>query len=96
VARWTSYHTAELTKAIITGLSTEGLSFIEAMVQCPTAYGRRNKLREVTDQVEWMRTHAILLQKVRRMEQEGTPIPEEHFTVGEFVRRHRPAMGVRR
>ena len=50
----------------------------------------------VTDQVEWMRTHAILLQKVRRMEQEGTPIPEEHFTVGEFVRRHRPAMGVRR
>lgn len=96
VARWTSYHTKELTKAIETGLATEGLSFIEAMVQCPTAYGRRNKLRQVTDMVEWMRTHAVLLQKARRMEAEGKHIPEDHFTVGEFVRRQRPAMGVRR
>jgi 2-oxoglutarate ferredoxin oxidoreductase subunit beta len=96
VARWTSYHTKELTKAIETGLATEGLSFIEAMVQCPTAYGRRNKLRQVTDMVEWMRTHAILLQKARRMDAEGIPVPEDHFTVGEFIHRHRPAMGVRR
>ncbi|MDE4907782.1 thiamine pyrophosphate-dependent enzyme [Methanogenium marinum] len=96
VARWTSYHTKELTKAIETGLSTEGLSFIEAMVQCPTAYGRRNKLRTVTDMVEWMRTHSILLQKARRMEAEGKSIPEDFFTVGEFIHRQRPAMGVKR
>jgi 2-oxoglutarate ferredoxin oxidoreductase subunit beta len=94
VARWTSYHVAELIKAIGAGLETPGLSFIEAMVQCPTAYGRRNKLRQVGEQVEYMRSHAMLLQKKARLEEQGKEIPEDMFTVGEFVRRYRPAMGV--
>jgi 2-oxoglutarate ferredoxin oxidoreductase subunit beta len=61
VARWTSYHVKELTRAVLAGLENPGLSFIEALVQCPTNYGRRNKFRQVMDQVEYMRTHAMLL-----------------------------------
>ena len=34
-------------------METPGLSFIEAMVQCPTNYGRRNKFKQVLDQVEY-------------------------------------------
>ncbi|MBN1193915.1 MAG: 2-oxoacid:ferredoxin oxidoreductase subunit beta [Methanomicrobiaceae archaeon] len=94
VARWTSYHVTELTKAIKVGLDTPGFSFIEAMVQCPTAYGRRNKLRQVSDMVTYLKTHALLLQKKQRMEEEGETVPADMFAVGEFVRRDRPAMGV--
>jgi len=35
VARWTSYHVTELTKAIATGLQTPGLAFIEVRTQSP-------------------------------------------------------------
>ncbi|WOF15462.1 2-oxoacid:ferredoxin oxidoreductase subunit beta [Methanoplanus sp. FWC-SCC4] len=93
-ARWTSYHVKELTKAIKTGMETTGLSFIEAMTQCPTSFGRRNKQRKVTDMIDHMRTHSILLSKKRRMEESGEKVPDDLFTVGEFVRRYRPALGV--
>jgi 2-oxoglutarate ferredoxin oxidoreductase subunit beta len=95
VARWTSYHVKELTRAVLAGLETPGLSFIEALVQCPTNYGRRNKFRQVMDQVEYMRTHAMLLQKARHLAEQGEPVPEEMILVGEFARRSRPALGVR-
>ncbi|MGE4374596.1 MAG: thiamine pyrophosphate-dependent enzyme, partial [Methanoculleus sp.] len=63
VARWTSYHVTELTKAITTGLQTPGLAFIEVRTQCPTNYGRSNRLREVSDMIEYLRSHAMLVQK---------------------------------
>jgi 2-oxoglutarate ferredoxin oxidoreductase subunit beta len=94
VARWTSYHVKELTRAIQTGLETPGFSLIEAMVQCPTGYGRRNRLREVSDMIEFLKTHAMLLPRYRKLVAEGRPVPADVITVGEFVRRNRPAMGV--
>jgi len=94
VARWTSYHVTELTKAITTGLQTPGLAFIEVRTQCPTNYGRSNRLREVSDMIEYLRSHAMLVQKYERLIAEGKPIPEGTFTIGELVRRNRPAMGV--
>jgi len=94
VARWTSYHVTELTKAIATGLQTPGLAFIEVRTQCPTNYGRSNRLREASDMIEYLRSHAMLVQKYERLIAEGKPIPEGTFTIGELVRRNRPAMGV--
>jgi 2-oxoglutarate ferredoxin oxidoreductase subunit beta len=94
VARWTSYHVKELTKAVKAGLETPGFSFIEALTQCPTAYGRRNKLRQVSDMINYLRTNTILIQKTRLMREKGEAVPEDKITVGEFVRRNRPAMGV--
>lgn len=96
VARWTSYHVKELTKAITVGMQTPGLAFIEARTQCPTNYGRHNKLRSVPAMIEHLRSHAMLVAKRDRLIAEGKPIPEGVFTVGELVRRSRPAMGVRR
>ncbi|MDI6866583.1 thiamine pyrophosphate-dependent enzyme [Methanoculleus sp.] len=95
VARWTSYHVKELTKAIVEGLQTPGLAFIEVRTQCPTNYGRSNKMREVSDMIEYLRSHAMLVPKYNRLIAEGKPIPEGTFTVGELIRRNRPAMGVR-
>ncbi|HDR72766.1 MAG TPA: 2-oxoacid:ferredoxin oxidoreductase subunit beta [Methanoculleus sp.] len=96
VARWTSYHVRELTKAVQAGLETPGFSFIEALTQCPTAYGRRNKLRQVSDMIQYLRTNVIMVQKIQRMRERGEPIPDDKIPVGEFVRRNRPAMGVQK
>ena len=93
VSRWTSYHVKELEKAVLAGLQTPGFSFIEAMTQCPTAFGRRNKFKQVIDQVEYLRTHALLKAKRDRLAEEGREIPPGMFVVGELARRSRPAMG---
>jgi 2-oxoglutarate/2-oxoacid ferredoxin oxidoreductase subunit beta len=94
VARWTSYHVKELTKAVKIGLETPGLSFIEAMVQCPTNFGRRNKFKQVLDQVDYIRAHSMLKQKFDQHIEKNEPVPDSTIVVGEFIRRNRPAMGV--
>ena len=96
VSRWTSYHVKELTSAVRTGLGVSGFSFIEVLVQCPTNYGRRNKFRQVMDQIEYFKTHGLLLQKAERLKGEGKPIPDDAILLGDFVRRSRIAMGVKR
>jgi len=96
VSRWTSYHVKELTRAILAGLRIPGLSFIEALVQCPTNFGRRNKFRQSMDQVEYFKTHGILVEKVQRLREEGKDIPPDAIVLGEMIRRNRPAMGVRK
>jgi 2-oxoglutarate ferredoxin oxidoreductase subunit beta len=96
VARWTSYHVKELTRAVAAGLSTPGFSFIEAIVQCPTNYGRRNKFRQVADQIEYFKTHTLLRQQWDRMIERGEEVPAGIIPVGEFARRNRPVTGVAR
>ena len=94
VSRWTSYHVTELTKAVKTGLLTPGLSFIEVMTQCPTSYGRRNRYRDVAEQVQYLKNNAVLHQKWTRMQEKGEELSPEQFVVGELMKRARPAMGV--
>lgn len=95
VARWTTYHVKELTKAIKAGMETPGLSFIESVTQCPTSFGRRNKQRQPSDMIDHMKTHTILLSKKKRLEEAGQKVPDDYFAVGEFARRNRPVMGVK-
>jgi 2-oxoglutarate/2-oxoacid ferredoxin oxidoreductase subunit beta len=94
VARWTSYHVKELERAVLAGLQTPGFSFVEAMTQCPTNFGRRNKFKQVADQVEFIKSHSLLKVKSDRLVLEGKEIPGDTFVVGELARRNRPAMGV--
>lgn len=94
VARWTTYHVKELTRAIKVGLETPGFSFIEVRAQCPTNFGRKNKLRDVVAMIEQMKSQALLKQKYDRMVAEGTPIPPDSFVVGEIVHRQRTVIGV--
>jgi 2-oxoglutarate ferredoxin oxidoreductase subunit beta len=85
----------ELEKAVKVGLETPGFSFIEALVQCPTAFGRRNKFRQVADHVEYLRAHSLLKARRDRMLEQGEQIPDDMFVVGELARRNRPALGVK-
>ena len=47
-------------KMIEGGMNSNGFSFIEALVQCPTAYGRRNKIGEPAKMMSWMRDNAVM------------------------------------
>ena len=49
-----------MVKTIEDGLKNRGFSFIEALVQCPTAYGRRNKLGDPAKMMAWMRDNAVM------------------------------------
>lgn len=60
VARSTAYHEQHLTDMITGSFDNQGFSFIEAMVQCPTAYGRKNKMGSAADMLKWMRDNAIM------------------------------------
>jgi 2-oxoglutarate ferredoxin oxidoreductase subunit beta len=79
VSRWTSYHVKELEKAVLAGLQTPGFSFI----------------KQVADQVDYLRTHSMLKAKRDRMMEQGEHIPRDIFVVGELARRNRPALGVK-
>ena len=59
-ARSTAFHVQHLVKTIEDGLNNRGFSFIEALVQCPTAYGRRNKLGDPAKMMAWMRDNAVM------------------------------------
>ena len=94
VARWTSFHVKELTEAIRVGLETPGLSFIEVMTQCPTSFGSKNKMRQVTQMLDMFRDNAVLKVKADRDAAKGILPSPEKFVVGQFVRRNNPPLGV--
>lgn len=77
VARSTAFHVQHLIKMIRDGLDNKGFSFIEALVQCPTAYGRKNKLGEPAKMLAWMRDNAV-------MKSAWDKLPEEKKTEGKF------------
>ncbi len=51
VARWTSYHVRQASKAIRTALDKRGFRFVEIMAPCPTLYSRRNRLGDGADRM---------------------------------------------
>ena len=83
VARWTAVHARRATASIAKGIKKEGISFIEIVGACPTAYGRMNRLG---DGVE-MHKHMLEIADI----QNGLPPHEAEFdyntriVCGEFV-----------
>lgn len=73
-ARSTTYHARHLVNVIKEALTHNGFSFVDALSQCPTYYGRRNKLRTPLDMMNWFRDHAVPVSTWEKMppeEREG-------------------------
>ena len=83
VARWTAVHARRATASIAKGIEKEGISFIEIIGACPTAFGRMNRLG---DGVE-MHQHLLEVSDI----QNGLPPHEaeleyaSRIVCGEFV-----------
>ncbi len=88
-ARWTTYHIKELKEAIKEAVKTKGFAFIEAVSQCPTAFGRRAGLEKAQDILEWFKKNAVTLQESQKMNEKSLV---DRIVVGEFVRREFPTL----
>ena len=89
VARWTTAHPMQLSKAIQKGLNSTGFSFIEAVSQCPTYYGRKNKLKTTIDLYNHIKEHTITKRKAEKMD--VTEL-QDKIIVGDFANPRRGAL----
>jgi len=81
VARWTTAHPVQLSNAIKKGLHNKGFSFIEAVSQCPTYFGRKNKMKTAVSMIQWMKDESILKRKADTLNEAEL---EGKLIVGEF------------
>lgn len=82
VARWTTFHARQVINSIKKGIQKKGFAFIEVISQCPTHYGRRNKLGNGASMMKWFKSNSIRIEKAREMS--GSEL-EGKFVIGEFV-----------
>jgi len=87
VARASNYHIVQASKYITKALDHRGLSVVEVISNCPTLFGRLNKMRDPVDQLKWQKDMAISLAKWDKMSREEriAAKAEGKFPIGEFV-----------
>jgi 2-oxoglutarate ferredoxin oxidoreductase subunit beta len=88
-ARWTTAHPTELKESIKKALQLQGFRFIEAVTQCPTAYGRRAGFKDIGETLRYFKENAVPAEKAEKMNDEEL---EKKIVVGEFVNRKRPTL----
>lgn len=86
VARYTTAHALMLTFAIEAGLKNKGFSFIEVVSQCPTYYGRKNKIKKPVDMLNWLKDNSIFKMQADNMEPEEK---EGKIIIGEIKKEPR-------
>lgn len=59
VARATSYHVTLLQTLIENALQHQGFSVVEALTQCPTYFGRKNKLGGAVETLNWIKDQTV-------------------------------------
>lgn len=84
VARWTTAYPLQLSNAIKKGFLNKGFSFIEVISQCPTYYGRKNRMKSPIEMLKWMKEFSILKRKADKMEESEL---EGKIIVGEFQKK---------
>ena len=58
VARWTSAHVRQLSRAMVEAMTKNGFTFVEAISPCPTLYGRLNRAGDGLDMMKYFRDHS--------------------------------------
>ncbi|WP_296857138.1 2-oxoacid:ferredoxin oxidoreductase subunit beta [uncultured Methanobrevibacter sp.] len=81
-ARWTTVQIENLVTSIKDGLKNPGFSFIEVATQCPTYFGRKNKLRTPTAMAAVMKANTVFKSAADRMKPKDL---EGKIVVGEFA-----------
>lgn len=87
IARGTTYHSAMLTKLIITGATHKGFSLIEAVTACPVSYGRQNKMGGGYEMLMWQKEHGVPVEKSRYLSAEEM---KGKFLIGELHKSEAP------
>lgn len=83
VARWTALHIRLLTQSIVEAIHKRGFSFVEILAPCPTAFGRRNKIRSPLDLLRFYYDRAVVENGANPFE--AVMDFKEKLVVGKFV-----------
>lgn len=59
VGRATSFHVPLLIDLIESALQNRGFSVVEALVQCPTYFGRKNKIGGAVEMLDWLKESVV-------------------------------------
>ncbi len=90
VARWTTFHVKQIKKSILKALLKDGFSFVEIAAQCPTQFGRRNKMSSAREVFDWLKSNAVSRSKASDLSGDHLDLNlMGKITVGEFVERNR-------
>lgn len=94
VARGTTYYARETERFMKKALQHKGFSVVEVVSQCPTIYGRLNKMGGPIEMLRWQRDNAIPIEKVRQRWSSEAELTDESlkgkFLTGIFVDREAP------
>jgi 2-oxoglutarate ferredoxin oxidoreductase subunit beta len=59
VARSTTYHARQLTDILRQAIIHDGFSVVEVLSQCPTYFGRKNKMGSAAQMMNWFKDHTV-------------------------------------
>ncbi len=90
VARGATYETEQLIELVERGIEKKGFSVVEALTQCPTIYGRYNKMGGPVDMLLWQRDHIYSIDEYEDSEVPEPSGEEEKLKTGVFVDVERP------
>ncbi len=87
VARGTVYHVPALDNLIKKALLHKGFSVVDVLSACPTAYGRRNKMRSPVENFMWFKENTIGISRAKGKTKEDI---ETKIIIGEFLNISKP------
>jgi 2-oxoglutarate/2-oxoacid ferredoxin oxidoreductase subunit beta len=88
VARWTTFHVRQATKAMKEAILKKGFSFVEIIAPCPTLYGRRNRLGDGLESMRFYKNNSLIKNGADTREVDLSF--DGKITCGTFVNRERP------
>jgi len=89
VARWTTAHPTQLKESIKKAIKMQGFRFIEAVSQCPTAFGRRAGFKDAAEMLRWFKENTISIDETEKFSEDELT---GKIVVGEFVQKRRPTL----
>lgn len=87
VARATAAHPRNISTYIEYALTHDGFNFVEVMTQCPTYYGRRNKMGGPVEMLNAFKANTILNTAAAKLPPEQVA---GKILIGEFVKKSEP------
>lgn len=87
VARGTAYHARMLPGLIMAAFRNKGFSFVEVMTQCPTYFGRANKMGTPSAMLKWFKDNTMRSEEAASLTEEERA---KKYVLGEFVNRPGP------
>jgi 2-oxoglutarate ferredoxin oxidoreductase subunit beta len=89
VARWTTFHVRQSTKAMKEAIQKKGFSFVEILSPCPTLYGRRNRIGDGLEIMKYYKENSTIKNGADTREVDLSF--KGKIVCGKFIDRERPS-----